>query len=166
MARTSFDILLTLPTLPTLENDQNHAQNGDCTQARETLNIQVQWTAVDEKTTVRSKNTARFDVNKVMQLGSASSRGAVATGTVNGDELGESSFAFMISAKSLTIQVETSGQNANFGALGNKGILAANAFWDDVSIDGEAARVFLIATKDASDGCVNVNLQVQFPERD
>lgn len=115
---------------------------------------------------MRSKNTARFDVNKVMQLGSASSRGAVATGIVNGDELGESSFAFMISAKSLTIQVETSGQNANFGALGNKGILAANAFWDDVSIDGEAARVFLIATKDASDGCVNVNLQVQFPERD
>jgi hypothetical protein len=68
MARTSFDILLTLPSLPTLENDQNHAQNGDCTQAREILNMQVQWTAVDEKTTVHSKNTARFDVNKVMQL--------------------------------------------------------------------------------------------------
>jgi hypothetical protein len=141
-------------------------ENGDCTHATETLNIQVQWTAVDEKTTVHGKDTSRIDVNKVMQVFSSSSRGAVATGTVNGDELGESTFSFLTRAKGLTIQVETSGQNANFGALGNKGILAANAFWDDASIDGEAARIFLRATKDASDGSINVNLQVQFPERD
>jgi hypothetical protein len=141
-------------------------ENGDCIQAIETLNIQVQWTAVDEKTTVHGKDTERLDVNKVMQVFSSSSRGAVATGTINGDELGESSFAFLTRAKSLTIQVETSGQNANFGALGNKGILAANAFWDDTSLDSETARIFLRASKDASDGSVNVNLQVQFPERD
>jgi hypothetical protein len=141
-------------------------ENGDCTEATETLNIQVQWTAVDEKITVHGKNTVRLDVNKVMQLFSSSHRSAVATGTVNGDELGESFFAFLIRAKGLTIQVETSGQNANFGALGNKGFLSANAFWDDTSVDGETARIFLRASKDASDGSVNVDLQVQFPERD
>ena len=141
-------------------------ENGDCTEVTETLQIQAEWSATTEKAAAIGKGTDIIDVNKSIQFFSASYRFAVSTGAVNGEQLGESEFALIMKAKGLEINVETSRKTVNFGALGNKGTLAANAIWSDATVDGESALVFLrVSTQAAPSGdLTRVSLDIVFQE--
>jgi hypothetical protein len=123
-------------------------ENGDCTEVVETVGVEAEWNSVDPKSTFSIKNTIISSANTEMFLFHSTQKMATASGNLNDDSLGDDLFASIGKAKGMEFDYGPPSKSPTLSEFGNKGFVAANAFWSDTTIDGQSANVNLRVRED------------------
>lgn len=122
-------------------------ENGDCIEVVDTIRVGAEWTSVDPKSTSYAKDTTISSTFREMFLFHSVQKMATASGSLEDENLGDDLFAIIGKAKGMEFNYGSPSKTPTLSEGGNKGFVAANAFWADATIDGQPAIVSLRVTQ-------------------
>lgn len=144
-----------------------HNENGECTEVVETLEIGAEWTSIGPKATSFSRITTISTADREFFLSHNTFKDATATGSLNGDSLGDALFATISKAKGLQFNFGAPPKTPTLSQGGNKGFVAANAVWHDTTVeDNQTANVVSLRVREQIRGETTIELKIGLADED